>query len=143
VHGNKLYKEGNCHKMKGIVIKYFAGTTQWSPKVLFAGISALIILIVSIILMKYQLTYIVSYFIAINITTFLMYGYDKKISSSNLLRVPEQTLHLLAVFGGTFASLIAQKFFRHKTLKGSFQIVFWLIFIVQIIVVWFLNKNYF
>jgi uncharacterized membrane protein YsdA (DUF1294 family) len=75
---------------------------------------------------------LLAYLIGINIATFTLYGYDKFISSGESLRVPELNLQTLALLGGSPAALLAQKFFRHKTIKGSFQIVYWLIVIVQV-----------
>ena len=47
------------------------------------------------------------------------------------LRVPERLLHLLAVLGGTPSAWLAQRTFRHKTIKGPFRIAFWAIAILQ------------
>jgi uncharacterized membrane protein YsdA (DUF1294 family) len=74
---------------------------------------------------------LLAYLLSINFTTFLLYGYDKFISSGESLRVPELNLQALSLLGGSPAALVAQKFFRHKTIKGSFQIVYWLIVIMQ------------
>lgn len=41
-------------------------------------------------------------------------------------RVPENTLHLLALLGGWPGALYAQQTLRHKTQKTSFRIVFWM-----------------
>lgn len=41
-------------------------------------------------------------------------------------RTPEATLHMLDVLGGWPGALIAQQQMRHKTLKASFQIGFWI-----------------
>nr|WP_255494606.1 DUF1294 domain-containing protein [Sulfurovum sp. bin170] len=79
---------------------------------------------------------ILAYFIAINITTFLLYGYDKLIASGDRLRVPEWNLHGVAILGGSPAGLISQQLFRHKTIKGSFQLVYWLIVVVQVGVIY-------
>lgn len=76
-----------------------------------------------------------AYFIAINLVTLLAYGYDKKIAGSSILRVPERVLHALALLGGSIGALAAQRWFRHKTVKQSFRIVYWLIVLVQIVLV--------
>jgi uncharacterized membrane protein YsdA (DUF1294 family) len=55
-----------------------------------------------------------------------LYGLDKKAALKHERRVPEQTLHLLALVGGWPGAWLAQKAFRHKTSKSSFQRVFWL-----------------
>lgn len=114
-----------------------AGEKQYSPYLIFAMVSFLIILGVFAIFYE-KIHALLAYFIAVNITTFLLYGYDKFISSGEKLRVPEYNLHALALLGGSPAGLLAQKFFRHKTLKGSFQLVYWLIVVVQMaLLYWF------
>jgi len=67
----------------------------------------------------------------VSLATFFVYGWDKRQAVRNAHRVPEKTLHLLAVFGGWPGALLAQHAFRHKNRKASFQIVFWLIGIAQ------------
>jgi uncharacterized membrane protein YsdA (DUF1294 family) len=72
-----------------------------------------------------------AYLIAVNVCTFVCYGYDKAAARRGWLRVPEVLLHLLAALGGTLAAWVAQQIFRHKTIKGSFRRVFWLIVAAQ------------
>jgi uncharacterized membrane protein YsdA (DUF1294 family) len=48
--------------------------------------------------------------------------------------VPEFVLHTIAVAGGTPAAFCGQNLFRHKTVKGSFRRVFWLIVVLQLVV---------
>ncbi len=73
--------------------------------------------------------------ISINAITLLYYGYDKIISRTHLLRVPERIFHILALIGGSPAALVSQRIFHHKTLKRSFQIAYWSVVIIQIIVI--------
>jgi len=68
----------------------------------------------------------------LNAATFVLFGYDKAIAGGQRLRVPESVLHFLTLLGGTPAAFIAQGMFRHKTRKGSFQRVFWLIVFIQL-----------
>ena len=126
---------------KGLsAISVIAGDKQQSPYFIFALVSAIIgIGIFSYLYLYESIKPIFSYLIAINITTFLLYGYDKLISAGERLRVPEWNLHALAILGGSPASLFAQKIFRHKTLKGSFQLVYWLIVLVQVGLIYWLK----
>ncbi|MFN0138309.1 MAG: DUF1294 domain-containing protein [Phycisphaerae bacterium] len=81
-----------------------------------------------------------SWFVAINVTTFAFYGWDKRLArSAGNLRIPERVLHILALAGGSPAALAAQRFLRHKTAKRSFQTMFWIIFIAQaaLLVAWY------
>lgn len=72
------------------------------------------------------------YFVGLNLITFALYGFDKRIAGSTWPRVPENLLHTLALLGGSPAALMAQRFFRHKTFKKKFLLVYWLIVVAQI-----------
>jgi len=128
---------------KGLsAIKVHAGATQKSPYLIFALVSAFLTFSISVYLYKYQtITPILSYIIAINITIFILYGYDKFIAINGGLRVPEWNLHALALLGGSPTGLIAQKTFRHKTVKGSFQLVYWGIVVLQVGIIYWFWKN--
>lgn len=106
-----------------------------SPYFIFGTISALFILIFSLLFNYYlKLNLIISFIIAINITTFILYGYDKFSAKNGLLRVPEWSLHILGILGGTIAGYLAQKFFRHKTNDTSFRPVYITIFVLQVLI---------
>jgi len=63
----------------------------------------------------------------VSVITFVTYAADKSRAGTGDRRVPERTLHLLALVGGWPGALVAQRYFRHKTLKRRFQVIFWLI----------------
>lgn len=65
--------------------------------------------------------------IGINLATFGAYWYDKRAAIKQKYRIPERTLHSMAIVGGTPFALIARLVLRHKTKKVSFRIDFWLI----------------
>lgn len=71
------------------------------------------------------------YLAGVNVATMALYGYDKAVAGGKRTRVPERVLHLLALAGGSPAALLSQSLFRHKTVKTSFQRVFWLIVALQ------------
>jgi uncharacterized membrane protein YsdA (DUF1294 family) len=79
--------------------------------------------------------------VVINVVTFFVYGYDKIISPSNTLRVPELILLLEVLLGAFIGAPIARKMFRHKTQKLSFRIRFWVAEIVSItwVALYYLN----
>lgn len=54
----------------------------------------------------------------------LAYRHDKRCAEVGEWRVSEATLHLLELLGGWPGAFLAQRKFRHKTRKVSFQIVF-------------------
>lgn len=69
---------------------------------------------------------------AVNAVAFGYYGYDKWRSRQSGSRVPEFVLHALAVAGGSLGAYLGMHVLRHKTIKGSFRIAFWLIVVLQV-----------
>lgn len=63
--------------------------------------------------------------------TFVAYGFDKRRAARGGRRVPEQTLHLLALVGGWPGAFAGQRFFRHKTSKLPFLVVFWAVVVIH------------
>lgn len=57
---------------------------------------------------------------------FLLYWADKRAAKNGTQRTPESTLQLLSLLGGWPGGLFAQRIFRHKSTKKSFQFVYWL-----------------
>ena len=62
---------------------------------------------------------------------FFAYGLDKRRAAKGDRRVPERTLHILALLGGWPGALMGQRLFRHKTNKISFLVVFWVTVVVH------------
>ncbi len=65
----------------------------------------------------------------------IAYGWDKRQAGNGGRRVSERTLHLLAFLGGWPGALLGQRFFRHKTQKVKFRIVFWMVVLLHLAVV--------
>ena len=61
------------------------------------------------------------------------YASDKRAARAQRSRIPEADLHLLALLGGWPGALVAQGWFRHKTAKASFQALFWVTVVVNLI----------
>ncbi len=57
--------------------------------------------------------------------------YDKVIAGGKLRRVPEQTLFLIAVFGGSLAMYLTMLVIRHKTKHKRFMLGLPLIIFLQ------------
>ena len=53
--------------------------------------------------------------IAINLVTFAVYGIDKRRARRGAWRVPEKTLFLLPLLGGSIGALLGMRVFHHKT----------------------------
>lgn len=68
----------------------------------------------------YYFKILVIYLLAINFSTFVIYGIDKQKAKSNTWRVPESRLLLMAVFGGSIGALIGMKVWHHKTKHKKF-----------------------
>ena len=51
----------------------------------------------------------------INAATFAVYGVDKRRARRGAWRVPEKTLFLLPLLGGSIGALLGMRVFRHKT----------------------------
>ncbi len=76
-----------------------------------------------------------AWLIDVNVVTFLSYWYDKLQAGAGGSRVPELVLLALAGVGGTAGALVAMYRLRHKTVKTSFQVRFWLIVALQVVLV--------
>jgi uncharacterized membrane protein YsdA (DUF1294 family) len=63
---------------------------------------------------------------ATSLLNFILYWSDKRAAENGTQRIPEKTLQLLSFIGGWPGGLFAQRFFRHKSTKKSFQFVYWL-----------------
>lgn len=59
-----------------------------------------------------------------SLLAYVAYAMDKSAARRGAWRTKESTLHLLALAGGWPGALIAQRRFRHKSRKQSFQNVF-------------------
>lgn len=64
-------------------------------------------------------------YVVLSLVSFFVYAFDKSAAQRGARRVPERSLHLLAVAGGWPGALLAQRMLRHKTRKVPFRRVFW------------------
>ena len=75
------------------------------------------------------------YLAVINFTTWVAYGLDKGRAKSGKWRIPERTLLLLALIGGSLGALAGMIMFRHKTKKAKFVISVPVMFVVHCVIV--------
>lgn len=61
------------------------------------------------------------YFLAINFVAFIIFGIDKLKARKNLWRIPEATLLLLAVIGGSIGAWMGMYVWHHKTMHLKFK----------------------
>ena len=78
---------------------------------------------------------IVIYLIIINLIGFLSMLIDKKKAKYGRWRIPENTLFLYAILGGSIGSILGMYIFRHKTQKTKFKIGMPALLILQILVI--------
>ena len=68
------------------------------------------------------LAYIAVYLFVINLAGFLCMAVDKQKARRNKWRIPEATLFLFAIFGGSLGCLLGMRVFHHKTQHPKFYI---------------------
>ena len=73
-----------------------------------------------------------TWLVAHNVMTFLVYGYDKLIASSGVMRVPELILLAEVFTGACVGAPLARELFRHKTQKLPFRQKFWIAEIISV-----------
>ena len=71
--------------------------------------------------MKLADTIVLIWFAAINVVTFITFGFDKWWAGTAKQRVPEFTLVFLGALGGWPGGLLGMSLFRHKTAKWTFK----------------------
>jgi uncharacterized membrane protein YsdA (DUF1294 family) len=109
-------------------------------------IFALIMLIIWLVFLMigygfYALSpWVIGLFIGINLLSFIITWYDKRIATQNQTstqtqrnRISEKTLYIYALIGGWPAAIVAQQYFRHKTQKNAFKYRFWLSIVINIV----------
>ncbi|MBY8821119.1 DUF1294 domain-containing protein [Sphingomonas colocasiae] len=67
----------------------------------------------------------------INLFAYAQFGVDKARAQTGQRRIPESTLLLTAMIGGTIGAYAGRARFRHKTKKTSFSMKLHLIALVQ------------
>lgn len=61
------------------------------------------------------------YLALINLAAFLTFGADKRRARKGQWRVPEKTLFLLALLGGSIGAICGMRVFHHKTKHWYFR----------------------
>ena len=77
---------------------------------------------------------LVAYVAIINTLAFIVYGIDKLKAKKGKWRIPESTLLLLAIIGGSIGAWLGIKVWHHKTLHKKFKYGIPLIVIIQIVI---------
>jgi len=80
------------------------------------------------------------YFLVITVLTFIVCGWDKFAAGKQMRRVPEKTLFLLSVFGGSVGMYAAMLTFRHKTQHWYFKFGIPAIIVLQFAILLLLSR---
>ena len=83
-------------------------------------------------------TLLIAYVIIINLIGFFLMGIDKRKAIKRAFRIPEATLFLIAILGGSIGSILGMYTFRHKTRHWYFVYGMPLILILQIALIIFI-----
>ena len=81
------------------------------------------------------ITYIVSYLIIVNLIGFFIMGVDKLKAKKRAWRIPESTLFVVALIGGSLGTTVGMHVFRHKTRHWYFLYGMPAILVIQIAIV--------
>lgn len=76
---------------------------------------------------------IIGYLIIINLAGFVLMGIDKNKAKRHAWRIPEKTLFLASLLGGSIGTWVGMYVFRHKTKHWYFVVGMPLILVVQIV----------
>lgn len=68
--------------------------------------------------------FLIAWFGFTSLMAFALFGYDKRKAGGSGDRVPERHLIVVSALGGWLGGLLGMLFFRHKTVKLSFQLKF-------------------
>ena len=82
-----------------------------------------------------MIKFIVAYMIIINIIGLFSMLIDKRRAIKNKWRIPEKTLFLIAILGGSIGSNIGMRLFRHKTKHWYFVFGMPAILIIQLVII--------
>ena len=83
--------------------------------------------------MMNPITFLIIYFVIINIVGFALMGIDKRKAIKRAFRIPEATLFIVALIGGSIGSILGMQVFRHKTRHWYFAFGMPAILVFQIV----------
>lgn len=89
-----------------------------------------------------QWQWFAGFYVLMSAISFSLYGLDKRASTRGGWRTSETRLHLVELLGGWPGALLAQRVFRHKTRKTSFQVMFYVAVAANLVALtWFLYAD--
>lgn len=75
---------------------------------------------------------LIAWYWVLSVVTWAVFGWDKWSAQQSRRRVPENTLHGLALLGGWPGAVVGQQQFRHKTQKQPFKALLWIAIVINI-----------
>ncbi|MBQ7776588.1 MAG: DUF1294 domain-containing protein [Lachnospiraceae bacterium] len=75
---------------------------------------------------------LIAYLVIMNIAGFASMGIDKAKAKKHTWRIPEATLFVIALLGGSIGSIVGMQIFRHKTKHWYFVAGMPVIFFAQL-----------
>lgn len=84
---------------------------------------------------------IAEYFAAMNIINFLLMGIDKWKAQKGAFRIPESTLFIISLIGGSVGCVLGMYIFRHKTKQWHFVFTILAILLLQAGLYFFLARS--
>ena len=81
------------------------------------------------------ITLILVYLAVVNLISFTAMGVDKSKARKRSWRIPESTLFVLALIGGSIGSIAGMHLFRHKTRHWYFLYGMPAILIIQVLII--------
>ncbi len=83
--------------------------------------------------------YLLYYLLLINAIAFFVCAFDKRAARKHRWRIPEKTLFLLAILGGSVGLYLSMLLFHHKTKHWYFMVGVPVIFAAEAIGIWLLH----
>ncbi|WP_201000378.1 DUF1294 domain-containing protein [Paenibacillus glycanilyticus] len=81
---------------------------------------------------------LIIYLLVVNIIAFAMMGMDKNYARRKKRRIPEKRLFGVSAIGGALGAWIGMQIWRHKTKHASFRVGIPLLFIFNLVVIYYL-----
>lgn len=132
-----LVEETNDRKIRACLVRPLAAFKPAQPPVNLWSVAAaaafFILVLLVFLVLKLPLEVPVAYLFSSTIA-YQVYKSDKLSAKEGSNRVPEKALHFFGLFFGWPGALVAQKRFRHKTAKASFQLTFWFTVAINILI---------
>lgn len=80
------------------------------------------------------------YLVTVNLIDFILMGVDKKKAIRGAWRIPEATLFLFALIGGSLGGILGMHFFHHKTKHWYFKWGMPAILAVHLVLYWLVQS---